>query len=27
MSVLIVGYPRLKYLRYVDRNPIKVRWE
>lgn len=27
LSVLIVGYPRLKYLRYVDRNPIKVRWE
>jgi nitroreductase/NAD-dependent dihydropyrimidine dehydrogenase PreA subunit len=26
-SVLIAGYPRLKYLRYVDRNPIRVRWE
>jgi nitroreductase/NAD-dependent dihydropyrimidine dehydrogenase PreA subunit len=26
-SVLITGYPRLKYLRSVDRNPIKVRWE
>jgi nitroreductase/NAD-dependent dihydropyrimidine dehydrogenase PreA subunit len=26
-SVLIAGYPRLNYLRLVDRNPIKVRWE
>lgn len=26
-SVLIMGYPRLKYLRSVDRKPIKVRWE
>ncbi len=26
-SVLIVGYPKLKYLRRVDRNPIRVRWE
>jgi len=26
-SVLIAGYPRLKYLRLVDRNPVKVRWE
>jgi nitroreductase len=26
-SVLIAGYPRLNYLRVVDRNPIKVRWE
>ncbi len=27
LSVLILGYPKLKYLRTVDRNPIKVRWE
>ncbi|MBW2622507.1 MAG: nitroreductase family protein [Deltaproteobacteria bacterium] len=26
-SVLIMGYPRLKYLRAVDRKPMKVRWE
>ena len=26
-SVLVMGYPRLKYLRTVDRKPIKVRWE
>jgi nitroreductase/NAD-dependent dihydropyrimidine dehydrogenase PreA subunit len=26
-SVLITGYPKLKYLRYVDRKPIKVRWQ
>jgi nitroreductase len=26
-SVLIMGYPRLKYLRAVDRKPIQVRWE
>ncbi|WP_054033095.1 nitroreductase family protein [Desulfatitalea tepidiphila] len=26
-SVLIVGYPKLKYLRLVDRNRIRVRWE
>ena len=26
-SVLIGGYPKLKYLRVVDRNPISVRWE
>ncbi len=26
-SVLIAGYPRLQYLRLVDRNPIQVRWE
>ncbi len=26
-SVLVLGYPRLKYLRAVDRKPIKVRWE
>ncbi len=27
LSVLIAGYPRLQYLRLVDRNPIQVRWE
>ncbi len=27
LSVLIMGYPRLTYLRTVDRKPIKVRWE
>ncbi|MCJ8501557.1 nitroreductase family protein [Desulfatitalea alkaliphila] len=26
-SVLITGYPKLKFLRHVDRNPIKVRWD
>jgi nitroreductase/NAD-dependent dihydropyrimidine dehydrogenase PreA subunit len=26
-SVLIAGYPRLRYLRTVDRRPIKTRWE
>jgi len=26
-SVLIMGYPRFKYLRTVDRRPIKVKWE
>jgi nitroreductase/NAD-dependent dihydropyrimidine dehydrogenase PreA subunit len=26
-SVLIMGYPRLKYLYAVDRQPIRVRWE
>ena len=26
-SVLILGYPRLKYLRAVDRQPMSVRWE
>ncbi len=26
-SVLIIGYPKLKYLRTVDRTPIKVQWE
>lgn len=26
-SVLITGYPKLRYLRNVDRKPIKVRWE
>jgi nitroreductase len=27
LSVLIMGYPILTYLRTVDRKPIKVRWE
>jgi len=27
LSVLILGYPKLRFLRSVDRNPIKVRWE
>ena len=26
-SVLISGYPKLNYLRTVDRRPIKTRWE
>jgi nitroreductase len=26
-SVLILGYPKLKFLRTVDRKPIKVKWE
>jgi nitroreductase/NAD-dependent dihydropyrimidine dehydrogenase PreA subunit len=26
-SVLVLGYPRLKFLRTVDRNPIRVEWE
>jgi nitroreductase len=26
-SVLILGYPKLKYLRVVDRKPIRVTWE
>jgi nitroreductase/NAD-dependent dihydropyrimidine dehydrogenase PreA subunit len=26
-SVLIAGYPRLRYLRTIDRRPIKTRWE
>jgi nitroreductase/NAD-dependent dihydropyrimidine dehydrogenase PreA subunit len=26
-SVLVMGYPRVKYLRAVDRKPIKTRWE
>ena len=25
-SVLILGYPKLKYLRAVDRQQMKVRW-
>ena len=27
LSVLMAGYPKLNYLRMVDRNPLKVRWE
>ena len=26
-SVLLLGYPRMKYLKTVDRKPIEVRWE
>jgi hypothetical protein len=26
-SVLIMGYPKLKFLRTVDRKPMKTRWE
>jgi nitroreductase len=26
-SVIVLGYPKLKFLRTVDRNPIGVRWE
>lgn len=26
-SVLITGYPKLKFLRHIDRHPMKVRWE
>ncbi|MFC1534879.1 nitroreductase family protein [Thermodesulfobacteriota bacterium] len=26
-SVLVIGYPKLKYLRTVDRKPIETRWE
>lgn len=26
-SVLILGYPRMKFFRTVDRKPVKVRWE
>jgi nitroreductase/NAD-dependent dihydropyrimidine dehydrogenase PreA subunit len=26
-SVLVMGYPKVKYLRAVDRKPIKTRWE
>jgi nitroreductase len=26
-SVLVIGYPKIKYLRMVDRKPIKTRWE
>ena len=27
LSVLVIGYPKIKYLRAVDRKPIKTRWE
>jgi nitroreductase/NAD-dependent dihydropyrimidine dehydrogenase PreA subunit len=27
LSVLIAGYPNLRYLRTIDRRPIKTRWE
>ncbi|MGD0661751.1 MAG: nitroreductase family protein [Syntrophorhabdales bacterium] len=27
LSVIILGYPRVRYLRTVDRKPIKTRWE
>jgi nitroreductase len=27
LSVLVIGYPKIKYLRTVDRKPIKTRWE
>jgi nitroreductase/NAD-dependent dihydropyrimidine dehydrogenase PreA subunit len=27
LSVIILGYPRVPYLRTVDRKPIKARWE
>ncbi len=27
LSVIILGYPKLRYLRTVDRKPIKTRWE
>jgi nitroreductase/ferredoxin len=26
-SVLVMGYPKIKYLRVVDRKPIRARWE
>jgi nitroreductase/NAD-dependent dihydropyrimidine dehydrogenase PreA subunit len=26
-SVLVIGYPKIEYLRVVDRKPIKTRWE
>ena len=26
-SVLILGYPKFKFLRTVDRKPVNVRWE
>jgi hypothetical protein len=26
-SVIIIGYPKLKFLRTVDRKPAAVRWE
>jgi nitroreductase len=27
LSVLVIGYPKFKFLRAVDRKPIKTRWE
>ena len=27
LSVIILGYPKVRYLRTVDRKPIKTRWE
>jgi nitroreductase len=27
LSVIILGYPRVRYLRTVDRKPIRTRWE
>jgi hypothetical protein len=26
-SIIILGYPKLKFLRAVDRKPMDVRWE
>jgi hypothetical protein len=26
-SVLVIGYPKFKYYRKVDRKPIRTRWE
>jgi nitroreductase len=26
-SVLVIGYPKFKYFRTVDRRPIRTRWE
>lgn len=26
-AVLVVGYPKIKYLKAVDRKPVRVRWE
>ena len=26
-SVIIMGYPKLKFLKTVDRKPVRVRWE
>lgn len=27
LSVPVIGYPRLKFSRAVDRKPVKTRWE
>jgi nitroreductase/NAD-dependent dihydropyrimidine dehydrogenase PreA subunit len=27
LSVLVIGYPKLRFLRAVDRKPVKTRWE